>query len=192
MSIRYSENPFINGMIVPIKDKKIKLSRIGREDNVLINQTTGEISGTHVTTYRKVDSENFIKLFTQNIALTFDLNSAGIKAFNLMVWSLQNLAIDKDQIPLDKYVLENFVKANQSRTPPIKLSTPTLNRGLRELEKAQIIAKTIRPGWFFINPNFCFNGDRIAFTTLIERQKIHKNINDKTLDWVDEITDKQN
>jgi len=39
---------------------------------------------------------------------------------------------------------------------------------LVDLENAQIIAKSIRPGSYFINPNFAFNGDRIAFTTLIE------------------------
>ncbi|MBC9222158.1 hypothetical protein IBK32_10680, partial [Escherichia coli] len=43
--------------------------------------------------------------------------------------------------------------------------------GLAELEAAKIIAKHLRPGWYFINPNFIFNGDRIAFTTVIERKK---------------------
>jgi hypothetical protein len=28
----------------------------------------------------------------------------------------------------------------------------------------------MRQGWYFINPNFLFNGDRIAFTTVIERK----------------------
>ena len=51
----------------------------------------------------------------------------------------------------------------------LKLSYATLKRGINELEKAQIIAKTMRKGFYFINPNFVFNGDRIAFTTLIER-----------------------
>ncbi len=46
----------------------------------------------------------------------------------------------------------------------------TFKRGMNELEKAQIIAKTMRKGRYFINPNFMFNGDRIAFTTLIERK----------------------
>jgi hypothetical protein len=41
---------------------------------------------------------------------------------------------------------------------------------LRDLEKAQILARTLRKGRYFINPNFVFNGDRIAFTTLLERK----------------------
>ncbi|WP_375641327.1 MULTISPECIES: hypothetical protein [unclassified Bartonella] len=51
-AIRYEENPFIEGMTVPIKNQRIRLSRLGRDDNVLINQSTGEMQGTHVTTFR--------------------------------------------------------------------------------------------------------------------------------------------
>ncbi len=182
MSERYSKNPFVTGMIIPVKGKRIRLSKLGKDDNVLVNQLTGEEQGTHVTTYKKVDSEQFVKLFAQNIALTFDLKSAGIKAFNLMLWCVQN-AIEKDQIPLDKYALSIFLKENNDRKPRIQFAISTLSRGLRELEQAQIIAKTIRPGWFYINPNFCFNGDRIAFSSVIERRNPTK---DKTLDWIEE------
>lgn len=81
-------------------------------------------------------------------------------------------SIEKDLVPLDKWVLEEFLEdANDERDPPIKLSQPTFFRGLVELEKAQIIAKSIRQGQYFLNPNFAFNGDRVAFTTLIERKE---------------------
>ena len=53
----------------------------------------------------------------------------------------------------------------------MRLSLATFKRGINELEKAQIVAKTIRQGRYFINPNFVFNGDRIAFTTVIERKE---------------------
>lgn len=156
-------------MVVPVKGQRVQLSRIGKDDNILINNATGEVQGTHVTTFRQVDSEQFVKLFTQNIALTFDLKAAGIKVFNVMMWTLQNKALGGDMIPLDKYVLAEFLESQSKRKPPVSLSQATYARGLAELEHAQIIAKHIRPGFFYINPNFCFNGDRIAFTTLIQR-----------------------
>lgn len=140
---------------------------MGHEENILVNQNTGEIKGTHVTTYKKVDSDAFVKLFTSNIALTFDLKAAGIKAFGVLVWILQEKGISKDLTPLDRFVLEDFLKCHDK-----KLSLPTFARGLAELENAKIIAKHLRQGWYFINPNFIFNGDRIAFTTLIERNRI--------------------
>jgi hypothetical protein len=167
--IRYDENPFIEEMMIPVKDKRIQLSRLGRDHNVLINQETGEMNGTHITTFKKVDSEQFIKLFTANIALTFELKASGIKAFNVLLWTLQNKSITKDLVPLDKIALEEFLKAHSNKK--IQLSQPTFWRGLNELEEAQIIAKHIRQGWYYINPNFVFNGDRIAFTSLFERDK---------------------
>lgn len=168
---RYKENPFIDNMIVPVKSKTVKLSRLGQDDNILINQSTGEIQGTHLTTYKKVDSEQFVKLFSANIAMTFDLKSAGLKALNVLIWAVQHRAIGKDQIELDGYALDEFLTAHAEKKPPLSLSLATYSRGINELEKAQIIAKTMRKGRYFINPNFVFNGDRIAFTTVIERKK---------------------
>lgn len=169
--VRYESNPFIENMVVPIRGQKVQLSKLGKDDNVLVNQTTGEVQGTHITTYKRVDAEQFVKLFTANIALTFDLKAAGIKAFNVLVWMLQNRSISKDLVPLDKFALDDFLNAHDDRAPKIKLSQPTFWRGLAELEAAQIIAKHLRQGWYFINPNFVFNGDRIAFTTVIESNK---------------------
>lgn len=168
---RYKENPFIENMVVPTKAKTVQLSRLGKDENILVNQNTGEVQGTHVTTYRRVDSESFVKLFTANIAMTFDLKSAGLKALNVLIWAVQHRALGKDQVELDGYALEEFLETHSENKPPLKLSLATFTRGINELEKAQIIAKTMRKGRYFINPNFVFNGDRVAFTTLIERKE---------------------
>lgn len=182
---RYKENPFLEGMTIPTKGKQVKLSKLGKDDNVLLNTETGEHLGTHVTTYRQVDGEQFIKLFTANIALTFDLSAAGIKAFNVLMWVVQNTAISRDQVVLDSLMLEDFL--NEQRKP-LKLSLATFKRGLNELEKAQIIAKTMRKSFYFINPNFVFNGDRIAFTTLIEK----RNRDDRVQDMFEKIEEEEN
>jgi len=167
---RHKTNPFLEDMIVPVRGQRVKISKIGKDDNILINQGTGEIHGTHVTTYKKVDSEQFVKLFTANIALTFELSSAGIKSFGVLLWAVQYKALSKDEVDLDSYLLDEFTENHSMIEPPIKLSLATFKRGINELEKAQIIAKTLRKGRYFINPNFVFNGDRIAFTTMIEKK----------------------
>jgi hypothetical protein len=156
-------------MTFPVKGKYVKLSKLGKDDNILVNQSTGEIQGTHVTTYKVVDGEQFIKIFTVNIGMTFDLSAAGIKTFSVLLWSVQNRALSKDEVDLDTFTLEEFTEAHKE--PPLRLSHATFKRGINELEKSQIVAKTIRQGRYFINPNFVFNGDRIAFTTMIERNK---------------------
>lgn len=184
---RYKTNPFLENMIVPVKGRQVQISRLGKDNNILLNQSTGEIFGTHVSTYRPVDGEQFIKLFTANIGLTFELSSAGIKAFGVLLWVVQNRALAKDEVDLDAPVLDEFM---QAQTQNLKLSIPTFLRGLAELVKAQIIAKTIRRGRYFINPNFVFNGDRVAFTTIISRRK--KNSRDpNTIDFIDGASDSE-
>lgn len=168
---RYKSNPFLRDMLIPIKDRQIRLSSLGKEQNVLVNQSTGEVHGTHVTTYKRVDGEQFVKLFTANIALTFDLSAQGIKAFNVLLWAMQKQSLSKDEVYLDTHVREEFLDVHNDADKPIKLSQPTFARGLAELTNSQIIAKTLRQGIYWINPNFAFNGDRIAFTTVIERRK---------------------
>ncbi|EOW9462499.1 replication/maintenance protein RepL [Vibrio cholerae] len=179
---RYEVNPFLGDFMIPIKQKNIKVSPLlGKDRNVLINQETGECFGTHVTTYKRVDAEKFVKLFTANIALTFNLKPAGIKALSVLIWTVQNTSINKDLVLLDKYCLSDFMAAHAEQEPPLKLSAPTFLRGLSELEKSSIIAKNIRKGWYFINPNFVFSGDRIAFTQVIEKEKIPSKNEDEQL-----------
>lgn len=187
---RYKTNPFLENMIIPMKGQRVKLSRIGRDQNVLINQGTGEIHGTHITTYRNADSEQFVKLFTSNIALAFSLQSPGIKAFSVLIWVVQHRALLKDEVDLDALTLSEFLVSNTNLDAQQKLSIATFKRGVNELEDAKIIAKTLRQGRYFINPNFIFNGDRIAFTTVIERVK-RRTRDPNTIDMIDGLTDSE-
>ena len=172
-SVRYKENPFISDLIVPIGTKQVKLSRLGKDEDVLVNKITGEDRGTHVVTQRKVDKEQFVKLFVQNISIAFHLNGAGVKALNVLIHSMRGSKgiINGDLLTLDKYAMEDFNEAHKDNKNKIKMSKSTFDRGIIQLEKAGIIAKYIKPGIYFINPNFIFSGDRIAFTNVIERKK---------------------
>lgn len=173
---RYKTNPFVENMLIPVGTKRVRISALGRDDNILINQSTGEISGTHVVALKRVDTEKFVKTFADYMAFTFDLTKAGNKALRVVMWSVQEQALGKDLVVLDRVTLENFLSAHgfsddeTGKSGPA-LSLPTFARGLAELEKAQIIAKAQRAGHYFINPSCMFNGDRVAFTTVIERAK---------------------
>ena len=170
--VRYKTNPFLSDLVVNLREKQVRLGPLGKDSHVLVNESTGQTQGTHLVTYRYVDNEQFLKLFTRNIALTFDLTSPGIKAFNVLCWAVQAGALAKDEVALDSFALEDFLAAHQGRNPPIKdFSIATFKRGLAELETAKLIAKTVRKGRYFVNPSFVFNGDRVAFSTVIERKK---------------------
>lgn len=162
--IKYKTNPFTEDLVIPIKNKMV---RVSKDNDVWINQNTGEVSSTNVVSYKQVDGATFTKLFVQNIALSFNLTSAGIKSLNVLLYAVQYQAIDKDLVQLDEYTLNDFLETNSA----LKLSLATFYRGLDELVKAEIIARNIRLGQYFVNPNFCFNGDRVSFTNAIERKK---------------------
>lgn len=172
-TIRYETNPFVENMLIPVGSKSVQISTIGKDSNILVNQHTGEVAGTHVVARKKVDTEKFIKTFADYMAFTFDLTRAGNKALRVVMWAMKEQAMKKDVVVLDKFTLKEFLDSYgfseiDGKGSP-SLSYPTFTRGLSELEKAKIIAKTVRAGTYFINPNCMFNGDRIAFTTLIER-----------------------
>ncbi|MCV5604029.1 hypothetical protein OFN09_28725, partial [Escherichia coli] len=74
---RFKENPFIKDLVIPLKNRQVQISRLGADNNIVINQDTGEyLGGTSVVTYKKVDSTQFIKLFTQKIKRAFELTQA--------------------------------------------------------------------------------------------------------------------
>ena len=169
LQTRYKSNPFVKDMIIRTKNQTVTLSTLGKDNNVLVNTETGEAQGTHICTYKKVDSESFVKIFTAQIALTFDLSRSGIKTFNVLMWAVQTQSYGSDKVVLDSFTLSDFLELHKYNK--LQLSLATFKRGLNELELAKIIAKTERPGAYFINPNFIFNGDRIAFTTMLIRDK---------------------
>jgi hypothetical protein len=176
-TVKHKTNPFLKDLVINKKSKQVRVTNgLGKEDNVLINQKTGDEQQTNVVTYKQVDDAEFVKVFTANIGLTFNLKSAGIKSFNVLFWAVQNTAIQKDLVALDVLTLEDFIEANKN----FKLSKATFYRGLKELVEAQIIAKSMRDGMYFINPNFVFNGDRIAFTTIIQRKSNERVLAEET------------
>ena len=57
-------------------------------------------------------------------------------------------------------VYMSFVALDQDITP---MSEATYMRGMRELIEKKFLAAAIAPGWFWINPSFIWNGDRLTF-----------------------------
>lgn len=166
--IRFTANPFTRDLVVHSKSKRISVTNrvLGQDDDVFINHSTGEVMQTSVTTFKQVDDEEFTKLFAKNIALTFNLKSAGIKAFNVLIWCVQYHAINKDMVQLDETTLGDFILNHRK----LSLSLTTMYRGIDELINSQIIARQKKVGFYYINPSFCFNGDRIVFMNAIQRK----------------------
>jgi hypothetical protein len=168
VEIRFEENPFMNELVVTTKTKQVRVTNgMGKEDNVVISPSTGEIQATNVVTYKQVDAEVFVKKFLVGMTATFDLNKAGNKALHVLYWVMQKTAINKDLVQLNKYVYEDF----QAEYDFKAFSMPVFNRGLKEIEAAKIIAKSKQRGFYYINPAIAWNGDRYSFTQAWELEK---------------------
>jgi hypothetical protein len=168
---RYETNPFLEDLAIDYVNKQVRINALGKDDNVLVNQVTGEVTGTHVTAFKKVDGTQFIKIFAQNIALTFGLGAPGFKTLMVLAWVMQNRAINRDKVTMDQYTFEEFHDVHGEGEPPLvkNFGIATFRKGLSELVDAKILASCLRKGDYFINPDFIFNGNRIAFTTVLER-----------------------
>lgn len=176
---RYELNPFVDVLVIRKKRQKLKVTNSAQlNDETWINNTTGELATTQLYTYREVDESQFVKLFTQNIALTFNLTSAGIKALNVLIYAVQFKALNKDRVVLDEFTLQDFLLSNTE----VVLSRPTFSRGLVELERANILARCLKRGDYFINPNFVFNGDRLLFVNAIKKKSPSQNLEDEQLE----------
>lgn len=167
--IRFKENPFIEDLEIKVGDKMVHISPMGKNTDVmLMNKETGETKTTQLVSYKKVEKDKFVKLFSQNIAMIFDLGLAGIKAFNVLIRETQKpYVINRDIVLLGTYEHKEFL----DEYPVKNFAYRTFLRGINELVHCKIIAPSVRQGYYFINPAFIFNGERLEFTNVIEMDK---------------------
>jgi 23S rRNA maturation-related 3'-5' exoribonuclease YhaM len=146
--IVYDENPFLKGLVVKTRTKKY--SNTSGEKMMLVSKETGEIKPAGFWTAKKVDEEQFIKLFVNGVKAFAELSNAGVKVFEYVYKAMQE-SINKDKIYLS------------FNSESIEISERTWFRGINELVEKGFIAAEKRVNWYFINPDFMFNGDRLVF-----------------------------
>jgi hypothetical protein len=146
----YDKNPFM--MDIHVRTKRITNKR---GDMMLVNSNDGEIQ-TRIAGFweaEEVDATKFIKLFVRGVKALKELKGPGAKVFEVLYLRVQE-NIGKDQ------VFMAFASVDQVLTP---MSAPTYDRGMRELIEKGFIAATPVQGWYWLNPSFVWNGDRLAF-----------------------------
>lgn len=166
----YDKNPFM--VEVDTKTRRITNKR---GDMALVNRDTGEIQSNIAGFWEseEVDSTKFVKLFVQGVKALKELTGAGTKVFEVLYLRVQD-NIGKDQIFMA------YAAVDQVLTP---MSAPTYDRGMRELITKGFIAATPVQGWYWLNPAFVWNGDRLAFVKEYRKASTKKPVADTlTLD----------
>lgn len=121
---------------------------------MVVNEATGEIvAPAGFWQYEEVDRSKFVKLYVNGVKAFKDLSASGTKVFELLYLEIQK-NIGQDRVYL------GFQLIDQAATP---ISKSTFMRGMRELVEKSFIAETVAPGWYFLNPDYLWNGDRLAF-----------------------------
>jgi len=153
---RYTENPFIQDTILSVEQRK---EYYKNPDEKIVNVKTGELSAMPIVArFRKVENEQFIKIYTGTISSWFDLSR---RAQKVLVYIITSLAKDADYVLIDWNRLCDVSGYNSHRP---------IYAGLAELCEKDIIARGIKPGFYFINPNYLFNGNRMVLVEAIEKK----------------------
>ena len=162
--VRYRENPFMTEQSVSTRRKRVTVSAKGK---AVLDLETGELENVvEIVMVKEVDSEQFVKLFTQNMRVFFDLTPVTLKLVQVLLSQVQK-SPNNDKVMLSITVAEDYF----TETSIDAISKASFHRAIKELLDKQFIAETLLPGLFFINPNLFFNGDRVRFVNEIKRRR---------------------
>lgn len=151
---RFDHNPFIANALVNTKQGVKKITSKDGERMMVVSENTGEIvAPAGFWQAQEVDKTQFVKLFVNGVKALKDLTGAGTKVFELLYLKVQE-SVGKDQIWL------TFPSIDQVATP---LGETTFYRGMKELLGKGFVAESMTPGLYYLNPDYMWNGDRLAF-----------------------------
>lgn len=153
-TLKHSTNPFITGAVANTKTGVRRITDKTGTRMMVVSETTGEIiAPAGFWQAEEVDKSQFVKLYINGVKAFKDLTGAGTKVFELLYMEVQK-EIGRDKIYLSFHLID------QALTP---MSESTFMRGMRELIAKGFIAEALAPGWYFLNPDYMWNGDRLAF-----------------------------
>lgn len=161
----YSTNPFLEEMGSPDMSKKNEVFYTG--DKVVINPKTGEVDDSviGVAKVKYVESDKFVKLYTDQLGVFFELGKAAQRVCEFMMYKVGESAIGKGEVILG---YPEYSQYFENRTGGTR---STFMRGVQELAGKQLIAKHINRDVWYINPAFLFNGNRARFITEYRRKR---------------------
>jgi len=151
---KYQTNPFVAGAIANTKQGIRRISNKTGDRMMVVSESTGEIMApAGFWQAEEVDKTQFVKLYVNGVKAFKDLTGAGTKVFEVLYLRIRE-AINKDVVYLSFHDIDQLV------TP---MSESTFMRGMKELVTKGFIAESISPTKYFLNPDYLWNGDRLAF-----------------------------
>jgi hypothetical protein len=171
---KYEVNPFVEEAIKKVQEVTARKTRkIGADKSAqhIIVDSNGEFEGyAQFVQVVEVDEERFAKVYISHFAAFYELSDPAIRVFHYVISTLKPKS-DKFTFRIDKCLELTGYKTKKS-----------VFNGLGNLIKNGIIARSMYPDEYFINPMVAFNGDRIAYTrAYIKKKKNVENPNQTML-----------
>ena len=149
------ENPFIVDAIANTNEgikRKVLKNKDGSQ--LMVTSESGEVVGpAGFWQMQEVDKTQFVKLYVNGVRAFRGLSSAGGKMFEILYMEMQK-NVAKDRVYL------SFPSVDQEVIP---ISESTYMRGMRELVAKKFIAATPFQGLYWVNLDYMWNGDRLAY-----------------------------
>lgn len=151
---KYDHNPFIGNAIANTKSGVRRISDKSGTRMMVVAENTGEmLAPVGFWQTQEVDRTQFVKLYVNGVKAFRDLTGAGTKVFEVLYLKVQE-ATGKDFLYL------SFVEIDQQATP---MSKATFMKGMKELIIKGFIAESMAQNKYYLNPDYMWNGDRLAF-----------------------------
>lgn len=162
---KFSKNPFIDTALLNQLSGVKNTYYTQTSTTTLIDLATSEITPATTQIIKKVkaDKETFVKIYTTHLKAFFELNQTAYKILQYVLFTVQNEAINKDQVYLNFNSAQNYFESMEQ-----KISSASFYRGMKDLVAKLFIAETHSQNIYYINPKLFFNGDRIQFLTTFE------------------------
>lgn len=152
--VKYKINPFLP-LVSANTDEGTKRRTLRSKDGskLMITSESGEeMAAAGFWHTQEVDKTQFVKLYVNGVKAFAGLSGAGAQVFGLIYSELQ-------KIPGKDIVHLNFPDIKQEIMP---ISKSTFMRGIKEILLKKFLAETLVNGRYFVNPDYIFNGDRLA------------------------------
>lgn len=156
LDYRPEMSPFLQSVEVPVKKSRV---RSGLSERPLIDGESGElIAASVIHQIQEIDTDQFVKVFAQGIALMYELSRTAFRVFQAILREYEKTPMHGGYA--DEVYLVWFDGGLDGRA--LDMSEYTFNRGLRELLDKSFISPR-SPGRFWVNPSLFFKGDRVMF-----------------------------
>ena len=151
--LRHATNPFISSAADNTRQGTKRLSNKAGDKFMIVSEYGEVMANTGFHEIVEVDKTQFVKLYINGVKAFQGLKAAGGKVFEIIYRSVQ-------EVPGTDRIFLHFMEIEQDITP---ISESTFYRGMTELIKAGFLAESTTPGMYYLNIDYLFNGNRLAF-----------------------------